>query len=665
MMRQRWWKHPLLLQHSWEIFFGITVGVLAGLGVILFKLALHHTTQWLQHDLATAWTGAGIPRVLYLPFLLGAAGGVVAWMRRHLLPPERYHGVSSIIRAIFYGGSIPYWATPWKALASVISISAGASVGPEDPSVQIGASMGAWLSRRLRLSMHRTRMLIATGAAAGIATAFNAPIAGVFFAIEIILREFATGTLGVLILGAVAASVLSRAVFGPQPAFPIPPYTFHSVLEFPLYFGLGVLATLVSFVYIRALDMGHRLFHPLPRALRPVVMGVVLGGVAAFMPALLGDSYEMVSDILHGAPLSLGFLGLFLALKILATAGSLGSGFVGGVFAPSLALGAALGGAYGMLMARLLPGLTLEPSAYALVGMAAVLAGTVRAPVTAIMLLFEMTDDYHILLPMMVSVIVCVFLSEILEPESVYTLSLVRDGFRIRTQERVDILETLRVRDVMKPPPDVLKVTMTLEEAAQRMERVRAHGLPVVDEQGNLVGVLSVSDIEYAVTRDPNNIYRPIRDFCTYDLIVAYPDETVAQALRKMVRRDIGRLPVVDPENPRRMIGWLNRADIIRAYEMALMQQVTEQYKAEQVQLETMGGTPVIEVQLDARSPWVGKRVQDIPWPKEVLLASIHRGREVLIPHGDTRLQPGDRLILITSPEAWETVQAFLESQAA
>ncbi len=649
-------RNPLVMEHAWATLFATLVGLGAGGLVVLFKLALRYGAT-LFHEILPEQLGLS---EWYIPVVLTLAGGVVALMHARLLPKERYHGVTSIIRTVTFGGLLAYRSIPWKALASVISITAGASVGPEDPSVQIGAGVGAWLSRKMHLSTQRTRLLIGTGAAAGIATAFNAPIAGVFFAIEIVLREFATGTLGTLILGAVAASVLSRAILGAHPAFPIPPYALRSPWELPLYLGLGALAAGLALVYMYALEAGHRLLHRWPQSLRPVVVGFLLGLVAMAYPQIMGDSYETVSHILNAQDLIPTFLAVFIVLKVLATAFSLGAGFVGGVFAPSLALGAALGGLYGLWMRDLFPMLDIQPSAFALVGMAAVLAGAVRAPITAIMLLFEMTNDYHIILPLMAAVIVSIFIAEAVEPESVYTKPLAKEGLHLGMQRGVEFLETLKVRDIMRPAPDVLHPSTPLEEAAHRMEAVHAHGLPVVDTSGRLFGILSLSDIERAVAQNPENLSHPTREFCTRQVVTVYPDESVAQALRKMIRRDIGRLPVVDPEDPTRILGWLSRADILRAYELSLLQQALEQQQAEHVQLEDATGTYVLEVALPADSDLVGKKVAEIPWPETMLLASIRRGAERFIPHGDTVLCAGDHLNLVTLPEHLEEAKAFL-----
>lgn len=654
---QRFWRNPLVQEHAWATLFGVVVGILAALCVAVFKLAFHGLERALHHhlpeylDITTRWYVLGV---------LVVGGLVMAAMHRWVLPKERYHGVTSIIRSVVYGGLFVYRTVPWKALAAVVSLGFGASVGPEDPSVQIGAGVGAWLSRRLRVSTQRSRLLVATGAAAGIATAFNAPIAGVFFAIEIVLREFATGSLGVLVLGAVAASVVSRMVFGPYPAFPIPPYALHSPWELPLYLGLGALAALVALVYVRALEWGHKVFHPIPRTWRPILAALGVGLMVTYRPELMGDSYDTVSDILYAQDLIPTFLAAFMGLKILATALSLGGGFLGGVFAPSLALGAALGALYGVWMRTLFPMLNIQPSAFALVGMAAVLAGAVRAPITAIMLLFEMTNDYHIILPLMAAVVLSVFIGEVFEPESVYTLPLAREGLRLGMQRGVDVLERLKVREIMKPAPDILRTTTPLAEAARRMDRVHAHGLPVVDDAGRLYGILSLSDIERAVDRNPENISHPAREFCTRELVVTHPNESVADALRKMVRRDIGRLPVVDPQDPTRLLGWLNRIDVLRAYELALMEHALEEQHAEHVQLEAHG-THVIEATVPPDSPLVGKKVCEIPWPESMLLASVQRGTEHFIPHGDTEIRAYDHLNLVTLPQGIQEARAFVK----
>lgn len=643
--------------------FSLVVGLATGLAVLLFRQGIRWVHQGAAGGLA-GWLADQHPLAVILVPALG--GLVVGLLKTYLIGPERHHGVAGIMEAVaLAGGRLRYARVPVKALAAALSIGFGASVGPEDPSVQIGAGMGSMFGQRLRLSDERVRLLVAAGAAAGIATAFNAPLAGVFFALEIVLLgDVSTASFGVVVLASVVAAVLTQALVGTHPAFPVPLYALNSGLELPLYFGLGLAAAGVAVVYIRALYLAQDAFHRLrlPDWLKPALVGLSLGVVGLRFPQVLGEGYETVAEVLHGEGMAFSLLLALLALKLVMTALSLGSGFVGGVFAPSLFLGAALGGAYGLLASRLFPGLDLVPSAYALVGMGAVLAGAVRAPITALLLLFELTNDYRILLPLMFAVAVSMYIAERLQPESVYTLSLVRKGLRLRRGRDVDILESLTVGEVMQQSPPVLRETDSLLAASEKMAELHSHGLPVVDERGRLVGVLSVQDIERATERGLS-LDQPVGAVCTREVLVAYPDESVQAALRRMNARDVGRLPVVDRRDPQQLVGLLRRADVLRAYDLALLRRQMERYRQEQARLELLTEAEVLELEVAPGSAVEGRAMREIRWPEKALVASVLRRGHVVFPHGDTRLMAGDRLTVLVAPEAEEEVRRLVEAR--
>ncbi len=639
------------------------VGGGTGLGVLFFKQVIDWIHLGAFEVLGTRAGALGSWLVVLIPALGGLVVGILV---TRFVGHERHHGVAGIIEAVaLAGGRLRYRRIPLKALASAISIGVGASVGPEDPSVQIGSGLGSMLGQRLRLSDERVRVLVAAGTAGGIATAFNAPLAGVFFALEIVLGEFSIASFGVVVLAAVVASAITQAMVGLFPAFPIPLYALSSPLELPLYFGLGLVAALVAVFYIFSIyyfqDNLSRL--PLPAWLKPALIGLGLGLVARWYPQILGEGYGTVAEILRGGDPAVMLLLLLVVLKILATALSLGAGFVGGVFAPSLFLGAALGGAYGQVVAALMPGLAIEPSAYALVGMGAVLAGAVRAPITAILLLFELTNDYRILLPMMFAVAVSVFVSENLQRESVYTLSLVRKGIRLRRGRDVDVLEALAVEEVMEREPPVAYEDEPLKAVSERMVEAHAHGFPVLDREGNLVGVIAVQDIERALEKGLG-LDRTVGEVCTRDVLVTYPDETVNMALRKMNARDIGRLPVVSREDHQHLVGWLRRGDVLKAYDVALVRRNIERHRAEQVRLGAAIDSDVLELKVAPNAPVAGRTMAEIQWPRDSLVASILRRSRLIIPHGDTRLEPGDVLVAVVEPSAAGVLRAMVEGEA-
>ena len=656
---------PFHNERYYEVIAVLVVGLGGGGLVLLFKAAIRWVQNLFFTDLYSLLQTWGAWTIMLLPLL---GGLMVGLLRQNFVKQERHHGVAGIMEAVaLAGGRLRYKRIPLKSLTAVLSIGSGASVGPEDPSVQIGANVGAFVAQKLRTSEENARMFVAMGAASGIAAAFNAPIAGVFFAIELVLGEFTTTSFGMIVFGSVISSVLTRAIVGPSPAFAVPAYTLHSPVELIFYLILGLLAAFISVAYIKGIYWAHDWFHHshLPIWVRPVLIGALIGVVGIWFPQIFGDSYEAIDDILFGRELVVWIMLVLLVLKIFATALSLGAGFMGGVFAPSLFLGAALGGSFGVLADKLFPSLQIVPSAFALVGMAAVLAGTVRAPVTAIMLLFEMTNDYRIILPLMFAVAVSVFFSQWLHRESVYELSLVRKGIHLQRGRDVDVLETLTVAEMMKPAPAIVQTDAPLQAASDLLLHERVHGLPVINSTGVLCGVITVEDITRAIEQRPENASKPVEQFCTQKLIMAHPDETVNQVLRNMNRYDIGRMPVVEETNPTRMIGWINRVDLIRAYDVALAKRTATRHTLSQVRLGAVSDAEVFEFEVAPDSPVDGKLLSEVTWPKGSLVASIQRGRKLIIPHGDTQLASGDHLAVVAHTDDEQTLRNLILAESS
>lgn len=622
----------------------ILVGVATGVGVWAFKW-LFESVHAFAFGQAQGWMIALVP----------VLGGVVVGLVVHfLIGDEKLHGTASIMQAIaLAGGRLRYQKAPARTAAAVLSIGSGASVGPEDPAVQIGANLGSMFGQWLRLSDDRLRTLVAAGAASAIAAAFNAPIAGVFFALEIVLGEITGNALGLILIAAVASSVFTQAVSGSSPAFQVPAYTFASMWELPLYLVLGLLAGPVSALYVHLLYLMQDRFHNwrIPLPLKTAVAGLAVGVVGLLLPQVMGVGYEIIGEVLNANDFPIWLLLALMFAKVVLTPVSLGGGFYGGVFAPSLFIGSMLGGAVGASVAILFPGLGINPSAFALVGMAAVLAGAVHAPLTAVILLFEMTNDYHIILPLMFAVAVSLLLSQRIQKDSVYAMGLARHGIRLDRGRDVEVMSAITVGEAMQVGTDVLPETMDLNQAAERLAESRHHGLPVVNPDGLLAGILTVQDLERS--RGPL-----VADACTREVEVAFPDETLNMALRRMSHRDVGRLPVVARDNPHRLLGVLRRADVIRAYEIALTRRVAQRHQEHAVRLEAL--TPahvnVLDVAVEFGSAVDGRRIHEIPFPRGCMVASVRRGGQVFIPHGETVLRVGDVLVVVAEGQAREDV---------
>lgn len=658
-------QHPRYVQSRTTLMYGglaIGIGLASGVGVYIFKYLIDFFHKLFFSNIQailSPWIKWG---VVLLPVLGGLLVGLI---RRYFVGEEKHHGVAGIMEATaLAGGRLRYNRIPAKTIASALSIGSGASVGPEDPSVQIGANIGSMVGQKLRLSDDTIRTLVAAGAAAGIAAAFNAPIAGVFFALEVILGQIGANTMGAIVISAVSSAVITQAISGSQPAFIVPKYAFNSAWELPLYFGLGLLAGPLAAIYVRLVYTAQDLFRNwnFPNWLKPAAGGVAIGFIGLFLPQIFGVGYETIEQILAGENLGVLLLIALILGKLILTPVSIGSGFMGGVFAPSLFLGAMLGAAYGAVAGNLIPSMALSTAAFAMVGMAAVLAGAVHAPLTAIILLFEMTNDYRIILPLMFAVIVSMLISQILQRDSVYTLGLTRKGIRLNRGRDIEILQAITVDEVMQTPPPILLETDSLERAETVFTESKHFALPVLNLFGELCGILTIRDLEQARQRE--NSVTVIFEIFTRDPITAFPDENIDQALLKMSPRDFGRLPVVSREKPTQLVGWLRRNDIIRAYDIAITRRAALRHSVHQIRLDAFSPEQVnvIQITIQPKSPIANHLVNEVKFPKESMIATLRRGRHTIIPRGDTLLQPGDILVIVAEGEAKRIIEELCKT---
>jgi len=622
--------------------------------------------------------------LILIPVIGGLLGGpVIAFFANE----AKGHGVPEVMAAIaLRGGRIRPRVVVAKIVASALCIGSGGSAGREGPIVQVGAALGSSLGQWMHLSEGRIRNLVACGASAGIAATFNAPIAGVIFAMEIILGELHLGDLGNVVISSVTAATLARVFLGENPAFAIPSYGMRTPWEVFLYALLGVVAALTAVLFIRMLYWFEDLFDDwkFPAALKPAVGGLLLGllgflypiilariGVSAEqarsglplvenIPHVYGAGFDTIEQALLGL-MPLGLLFVLAFLKPLATSFTLGSGNSGGVFAPALFMGASLGGAFGQLVERIAPGLTAGPGAFAAVGMAAVFAGAARAPFTAILIVFEMTNDYRLIVPLMASVIVSLLVAERLHKESIYTLKLARRGIRIRRGRDVDIMQAVRVEEIMMVPPGAVHEDMPVTLLANEFIKTGRHGFPVVDERGELSGVVSLRDYNRAMAHeDLVHGELTVADIATRHLVTVYPDETVGEALRLMAPRDLSRLPVVARDDPHRLLGIVRRNDIVRAYDLGMVRREEARRRAEATSAVGESGATFLETSITAESQVVEKTIAELELPRSVVLVSIRRGRQLVIPHGDTRLQAGDVVIALCEGDSIEDLKNIL-----
>ncbi|TCK26838.1 chloride channel protein [Pseudonocardia endophytica] len=425
------------------VALALIVGVGAGLGAVAFRYLIIGIT-WLVTG-RDDFSDAGRVASTHLPwlgvwFLLLAPvlGGLVYGPLVHRFAREaRGHGVPEVMYAVARnGGRIPPRVAAVKALASALCIGTGGSVGREGPIVQIGSALGSSIGGWLRVPSHRLVLMVACGAAGGISATFNAPIAGVVFGLELILRAFTAEAFGVLVLSSVTANLLARSLVGDDTIFHLPRFALGSPAELPLYALLGLGAGLVGWGFSRFLYLVEDACDAMwrgPEWLRPGVGGLLLGALLLALPQMYGVGYPVLQSGITGA-YAVGFLLLLAAGKMVATSLTIGIGGSGGVFAPSLFVGGMVGTAYGVAVHAVLPGLDLSPGAFGLVGMAAVFAGAAHAPITAVLIVFELTGDYPIILPLMAAVALATGVSHLISRENIYTLKLVRRGVDIQSE---------------------------------------------------------------------------------------------------------------------------------------------------------------------------------------------------------------------------------------
>jgi CIC family chloride channel protein len=566
-----------------EIVIGMTlsiiVGVVAGLGAVGFR--------WLIGWVQTFFFSNGAEYLGFMgPYyiiLLPAVGGlVVGLLTRFGAREAKGHGVPEVMEAVaLKGGRIRPRVSVIKALASSVSIGSGGSVGREGPIVQIGSSFGSTIGQWLGLSDDWVRTLLACGAAGGISATFNTPIGGVFFAMEIILGRFLTRKFGYVVIASVVADFVAHVFLGSQPSFDIIPYEMVSYWETLSYATLGIAAALAASLFIRVLYKLEDFFDAwrFPEFLKPAIGGLGIGLIGLYSYDLFGVGYgnvfwvsTMSVDQALLGEIALSALAILLILKILSTSLTLGSGGSGGIFAPSLFIGAMLGGALGTVAHMLFPNYIAPSGAYALVGMAAVFAGATRASFTAIIMLFEMTRNYTIILPLMIAVVISTVISRALNRETIYTRKLVRRGVDLRQLNKSSPLREVTVGEAMTWDFPTVPPTMPVRDLVAKLRRTGHHGFPVVDDKGKLVGVVAIADVEAAMTKG-STADLTVRDIASKSVVVAYTDELIHDVMVKLGRHDVGRVPVVDRRNPRRLLGVLRRHDVLTAYSKTIRRQ--------------------------------------------------------------------------------------------
>jgi CIC family chloride channel protein len=551
----------------------VLVGVAAGFGAVGFR----HLINFFQ-TLAYGGENDLLELVVNLPWYyrvaVPAIGGLIVGPLVYFFAREaKGHGVPEVMEAVaLKGGVIRKRVVVVKSLASAISISTGGSVGREGPIVQIGSAIGSVLGQFMKLSPDRMRTLVGCGAAAGIAATFNAPIAGSMFALEVILGDFGLATFSPIVISSVVATAISRAFLGDIPAFIVPAYELVSAWELPMYLLLGIFCAVVGVTFTRTLYRIEDLFDEIkfPEYLKGIIGGLILGVASLVFPQILGVGY-MAIDMALMQKMAWWLLLVLVVVKILATSITIGSGGSGGIFAPSLFLGAMAGGFFGFVVHQLFPNITASPGAYSIVGMGAVVSATTHGPLAAILILFEMTGDYKIILPLMLACIIATIASGQFLKDSIYTLKLARRGVDIKEGKEVNVLKSMFVKDVMNPNVETIPEALPLGQIAKQISKSKFNSFPVLNPQNELIGILSFNDYNEAIFDEHLQDLVVARDLATTDLVTISMDDNLWTALEMISAKDFAVLPVVSGQATNKLEGVVSRRDIIGAYNKAVL----------------------------------------------------------------------------------------------
>lgn len=564
LLKWRVWLQEKLQPTEWQqtLLWAAIAGFLGAIAAVLFTVLTEGV-----HKLFTA-SDAGVVEsmrllpwwwVLLIPATGGLLGGLVLKLGQRIAPKK---SSTDYMEAIVIGsGQLPVRASLVKSIAALFSIGSGGSIGREGPLVHLSALMASSIGRWRKFSPPQQRLLVACGAAAGIASAYHAPIAGSFFVAEIILGTIAMESLGPLVVSAVTATLTMRVLFNAEQLYHVPEFKLNSPWEMGIYIVLGLMAGTAAPWFLRSLKLAERFFVslPLPLALRLAAGGLLVGVLAIYVPEVCGNGYSVVAGILNGKfPWTL--LLLIFACKWLATASSFGSGAPGGVFTPSLFMGACLGFLMGSALLIYFPSSHVDPQAFAIVGMGAFLAAVTHAPLMAIIMIFEMTLSYDIILPLMLCNVIAFFTARSVEGISLYNVAL-----RRKTAEQTSALrfESNQVGELMKASPPSVPEAASFAEVARSFLSARRNNLYVVDDSSRYLGAVALHDIK-TFLQDPELAEVVIaRDILRDDFPALTPELSLADALGKFLGVEAERLPVIDADG--KLIGSLAKGDLLLA----------------------------------------------------------------------------------------------------
>ena len=557
------------------------VGVLVAYAAIAFRLSIS-SIQWLSYGVfAEELVGRVAELPIWQVLLIPTVGGLlVGLFLQFVMPGGRAMGVAHVIEAMaLRNGRMRLRDGLAAALVSVVSLGVGASGGREGPMVHLGASIAGGMTQRLGRSPHLARTLLGCGVAASVAASFNAPIAGVFFALEVIIGHYALSAFAPVVIASVAGTVVCRAHLGEQPAFILPQFGINSLWEFPAFMVLGVVCAAIAIIFMWSIFYAERVVDSLsvPNWLKPAAGGLAVGAIAVEFPHVLGVGYEATDAALNEL-LPLWLLLVLIPMKTAATAISLGCRFGGGVFSPSLCIGAMTGAAFGIIAASVFPDLAASPGAYAIVGMSALAAATLGAPISTILIVFELTGDYQITVAVMVATSIASVIVQGVLGRSFFHWQLENRGLNLRGGRARHLLQSLAVRDVLATDFECISERTSIAEIKSMFARLPHGTFVVVDHNQLLVGTISFADLKHIGFDSSLDSLINARDVAHTHAPAPLASDTLENVLAVMDVSGEEHLAVIEAAENRRVLGVVHHSDVLRAYNRALLEAQAEEH---------------------------------------------------------------------------------------
>ncbi len=661
-------------EHSFVLIIAVIIGLLSGFGAVgiqelikFFKKVFWQGDYSLEFVRNVAW---------YWKLIIPMGGGIVVGLIIQFVAKEaKGHGVPEVMEAItLRNGIIRPRVVLAKLFASSIYIASGGSVGREGPVIQIGSAIGSAVGQFLRVNARRMRTFVACGAASGIAAAFNAPVAGALFAVEVILGDFAVPQFSAVVVSSVMATVVSRHFLGDHPAFEVPLYQLESPYELVFYVILGFLAAGVALMFIKTLYKSEDIFDNLkwPEYVKAGLGGLGIGIIGLLFPEIFGVGYDTIDSALQSGLLwKMAFALIFI--KVIATSLSLGSGGSGGIFAPSLFLGAVLGSFFGTIVSWIFPSMDISPGAYALVAMGGVVAAATHGPIAAILIIFEMSSDYKIILPLMITCIIATILAMRLHKESIYTLKLKLRGINLFEGREINVLKSLTVKDVYSTNIESVTEQESYPTIIDKISKSPHSILYVVDENKKLLGNISL-----------NEVRRNMQDYETLkhllivkDIMEAKPpvvslDTGLDEVMKHFGLLNIDELPVVSDFTENKVIGCIWRTEVISVYnKQVFMRDMSGTVGSSMKSTSSQNQVHVIDdyylCEIESPTTFIGKSLGelqvraeykvDILLIKKMQSSAVDSNNTGIQPNANYKIELGDKLLLFGEKESINIVE--------